>query len=179
MRELERLTGMRGAFGPGFRALGGAFGNAVLTRGEIISSRTYELPSIGEPRSLLRATIRLDGGELDVFVTHLSPWGRLTRATRRRQAECLERLVGASGRPWVIVGDLNAAAESDDLAPLMRSLGARPAGGLSAATHKITGQHLDFIIVDPGWTIVSTRILNVDPSDHRPVVSELVRGGTQ
>jgi len=59
--ELERLTGMRLFFG---RAMGNGsseYGNAVLTRGSIVDTRIDPLPGNGEPRSMLGATVDVDG----------------------------------------------------------------------------------------------------------------------
>jgi endonuclease/exonuclease/phosphatase family metal-dependent hydrolase len=177
LQQLETLTGMRSAFGPALRSLGGAYGNALLTRGEILQTQVYDLPSFGEPRSLLRATIRIHGSEIDVFVAHLAAWGPLNRRVRRQQAACLAAIVGSTPRPYVLVGDLNATPGNEELSVLLRGTPLTPSGDMQAATHKVTGQRLDFILTDPRWTTVSARVLDVDPADHKPLVSTLRRGG--
>ena len=50
LAEIEQLTGMHGYFGPAYKQWGGAFGDAVLTRGEFLSNDIHELPSVGEER---------------------------------------------------------------------------------------------------------------------------------
>jgi endonuclease/exonuclease/phosphatase family metal-dependent hydrolase len=35
-------------------------------------------------------------------------------------------------------------------------------------------QRLDYILTDPGWKLRSARVLDDGPSDHRPVLAELV-----
>src|SRR5207244_1019071 len=58
---IRRLTGMNGYYGVSYRSLGGDFGNALLTRGEIVSAVVHPLPSYGEPRSALESVVRIDG----------------------------------------------------------------------------------------------------------------------
>jgi endonuclease/exonuclease/phosphatase family metal-dependent hydrolase len=55
VRELERLTGMRGVFGASMAFQGGGYGNAVLVNGSVLGSRVFPIgASEGmEPRSLL------------------------------------------------------------------------------------------------------------------------------
>lgn len=48
--ELEKLTGLHGRFGSSFHFMGGEFGNAILTRGEILSTRVYARREYLAPR---------------------------------------------------------------------------------------------------------------------------------
>ncbi len=88
--ELQKLTGMNLFFGASFGEAGGGFGNALLTRGDILSATVHPLPSVGEPRSLIESVVRVDGAVLNVYVTHLTAWGRIKSVTatsmRRRSA---------------------------------------------------------------------------------------------
>lgn len=121
----------------------GLFGNAVLSRLPVISSRTLGLPAgpdseviepLGsdrrfagvryadtptwtrEPRCASVCDVRLpDGGPLTFVSVHLSHIGG---GQRRRQADKLAELATAADRPLVLAGDLNATIEADDLAPL-------------------------------------------------------------
>src|SRR5438552_8608838 len=91
--ELERLTGLTLAFG---RAMGNQrseYGNAVLTRGQVSEVRVEVLPGGGEPRSLIVATVDVDGLRLRAFVTHLAAWGRLGFRTRLLQARAVATLI--------------------------------------------------------------------------------------
>ena len=56
VRELERLTGMRGIFGASMPWEGGGYGNAVLVNGTVLGSRVFPIgASEGmEPRSINR-----------------------------------------------------------------------------------------------------------------------------
>ncbi|HET9768261.1 MAG TPA: endonuclease/exonuclease/phosphatase family protein, partial [Thermoanaerobaculia bacterium] len=112
--ELQRLTGMTMRFGPSFGAFGGEFGNAILARGRLSDVVVVPLPSFGEPRSVLRARVEVDGADFDFMVAHLAAWGGLNRRIRTTQAQCLAEQAGASaqggerGRRFVLCGDFNA-----------------------------------------------------------------------
>jgi endonuclease/exonuclease/phosphatase family metal-dependent hydrolase len=172
--ELERLTGMALAFG---RSLGGRerqYGNAILTRGRVVDSRVEPLPGRGEPRTLLDATIELDGLRLRAYVTHLAAWGRLGARTRLMQAEAVARLISKSDLPFILTGDFNSNPGSDEMRALQ-------GGGLvtscftDAVTHRATRQCLDSIFVDRGWQIRNAQVLTRGPSDHWPLVADIER----
>jgi endonuclease/exonuclease/phosphatase family metal-dependent hydrolase len=171
---LARLTGMDVHFGASFKNKGGEFGNAVLTAGSVRSLDVHALPSAGEPRSVLEAHVEVRGARLRFLVTHLAAWGRLGSARRARQVLHLaERLRGIS-EPFVMVGDLNAPPDAPELRHLMAAELFRCCHDFEC-THRMTRQHLDYVLADPGWTTVGARVLRVGPSDHWPVVVELRR----
>src|SRR5437868_5331000 len=70
--EIRRLTKMNGYYGRSYRSLGGDFGNAILTRGQVVSAVVHSLPSIGESRSVLETVIRIDGATLNVYFAYFS-----------------------------------------------------------------------------------------------------------
>jgi endonuclease/exonuclease/phosphatase family metal-dependent hydrolase len=171
--ELAKLTGMEIAFAPSLRTLGGDYGNAILTKGKIVSTELYPLPTVGEPRALLEATIAIGGGEVRFFVTHLSAWGKLQSGSREEQLLCLAEHVKRSTLPFVLVGDLNAPPDSDEIRRFARSLDFELAGDPEAITHPLTRKRLDYIVVDRGWEIVETEVIDPSPSDHLPIIATL------
>ncbi|HKV10992.1 MAG TPA: endonuclease/exonuclease/phosphatase family protein, partial [Thermoanaerobaculia bacterium] len=72
LAELEKRTGLRGSFAPSYVRWGGAYGNAILTRGQIVKAEVHSLPCVGEPRTLLEATIRIEGATITFYTTHLT-----------------------------------------------------------------------------------------------------------
>jgi len=174
VEQLRLLTGMNVLFGRSYSFMGGDFGNAVLTRGEIVKSDVHDLPGTGEPRSLLDGTIRVGGGTIEFYVTHTTAWGSVNRETRRNQLNCILAHLRSSHHPFILVGDLNAPPEAPELAEFLARDGMHLAGDPKASTHKVTEQHLDYILADPGWIVRSARVLDDGPSDHRPVLAELV-----
>jgi endonuclease/exonuclease/phosphatase family metal-dependent hydrolase len=171
--ELGRLTGMEVLYGPSFRALGGEFGNAILTRGQVVASRVVALPSFGEPRSLLDATVEVRGGRFEMFVTHLAAWGSFNRRIRARQVACLGEHLRQSPRPFVLCGDLNAVPGSTDLAELAKGGFAQLCGLASEPTHSLLGRRLDYIYADPRFQVVDAAVLRDGPSDHWPIAATL------
>ena len=176
--ELGRLTDMSVAFGSSFAVLGGEFGNAILTRGTLREVEVVPLPSFGEPRSLLRARIDVDGQELVLMVTHLAAWGSLNRTTRVRQAQCLAERARADGIPLVLSGDLNAPPESDEIEALLDHSPLRMSGSPDEPTHPLLGQRIDYIFFGPEWQVGRANVLHVGPSDHWPITAELTGLGS-
>ena len=172
--QLERLTGMRAAFGRSYRFAGGDFGNAVLTRGQIVNADVKALPGTGEPRTLFETIVRVNGGTIQFYVTHTAAWASINEVARGEQLQCVNAHLQASGYPYILTGDLNAPPESGELASFLDRNVMQFAGNPKESTHRVMGQRLDYILADPGWTVRSARVLDDGPSDHRPVIAELV-----
>ena len=125
--------GYEGAFGLAHDLGGGAhFGNAVLSRWPIASTRVHELPAgdTSEHRSLLHAEIASPHGVIPFFVTHLS-WKLHHGVAREAQvaaiAEIIRSAAPMSGLPPVLVGDFNAEPEASEIRFLkgLQSLGGK------------------------------------------------------
>lgn len=172
--RLQQLTHMSGVFGRSYSEIGGVFGNAVLTRGLIVAADVHNLPSAGEPRTLLATTIRIDGTLIDFYVGHVAAWGGLNSSIRAKQLECLSSHVRVSRHPHILTGDLNAPPSASEIAAF-RSLNTtlQLCGPDLEPTQKIMHQRLDYIFADLGWQVRSARVLDGGPSDHRPVIAEL------
>ena len=171
-KHLERLTGMTVLFGRSYRFLGGDFGNAILTRGAVLSSEVHRLPGIGEPRTLLEAVLRVNGGTIAFFVAHTAAWGPIGTTARREQLGCIATHLRSSAYPFVLAGDLNASPGSPEMMSFLQNSPVQFTGDPETATHRVTGQRLDYILAGPGWIPGSSQVLEDGPSDHRPVLSE-------
>jgi endonuclease/exonuclease/phosphatase family metal-dependent hydrolase len=160
-------------FGRSYTFMGGHFGNAVLTRGRIVSSDVRDLPGTGEPRSLLETVLEVNGGTIEFYVAHTSAWGPIGEAARRDQLSCIQAHVRASRHPYILVGDLNTTPESDEMKTFLDGNTLQFAGDPKTPSHRVLEQRLDYILPDAGWTVRSSRVLDDGPSDHRPVIAEL------
>jgi len=182
-REDERLLGV------------GGFGNAILSRRPIRTSRTVALPAapsdalveppdadhpaagiryadapstIREPRCLLLAD--LDG--LALGTAHLSHIGS---GERLLQAEAVVTAFGDAS-PAVLVGDLNAPIEAPELAPLAAwTDGFAEPPGDQARTSTDDGWRIDHVLAR-GASVNGCRVLREsgDLSDHYPVLADIV-----
>ena len=174
LEELERDTGMHGFFGRSVRKGNGEFGNAILTRGEIVSAVVVPLPGRGEPRSLIESVLRIDGATINFYVTHLAAWDRMTASTRARQLTCLARYIQGSPYPFLLTADFNAAPAAPEVASFVRQDTAQLCGGILPTTCPMLHKRIDYVWADYGWEVRETRVPKIGPSDHWPVVTELM-----
>lgn len=171
--EIRRLTGMRGYYGKSYTNFGGEFGNAILTRGEVVSAVVHPLPSLGEPRSVLESVVRIDGALLSVYVTHLVSWGGLNSKTRDEQLHCLAKHVRTSRYPYLLMGDLNAGSDAAEIVTFQKLDAAQLAGAQISLTHPRMKRRLDYIFADYGWRVVNARAVVTGASDHYPVIAQM------
>jgi endonuclease/exonuclease/phosphatase family metal-dependent hydrolase len=174
LAELESRTGLHGTFAPSYVQWGGGYGNAILTRGRIVRAEAHPLPCFGEPRSLLEATVRIDGATISFYAAHLTSWGRLNARIRARQLRCLARLVRASRYPFILAGDFNTGPQSPEMVAFRRENVARLAAQAIGPTFPAWNEQLDYIFVDPGWQVRASRAWPIETSDHLPVTAELM-----
>ena len=109
------------------------FGNAALSRWPIARTHAYELPRGGteERRTLLFAEIDSPFGAIPMFVTHLN-WkfeeGHVREAQLRDIVLRIEALAKAGSFPALLVGDMNAEPDSDEMR-FLRGLTSLGGGG--------------------------------------------------
>lgn len=173
--ELERATGMKLFFGRSFGSGEREYGNAILTRGEIVGGRVEPLPGRGEPRSLLVSTVDVDGFRMQACVTHLSAWGRLGSKKRLAQAQAVAAALEKATLPLVLTGDFNSTPTSEELRVFHNGSVVTSCFVADVVTHRATKKCLDYIFAGNGWTIRDARVLENGPSDHWPIVAELER----
>ena len=172
--RLQLLTHMNGVFGRSYSELGGAFGNAMLTRGAIVSADVHNLPCAGEPRSLLVTTIRIDHATIQFYVGHVAAWGGLNSSIRSKQLDCLGSHVRASAYPHVLTGDFNAPPESTEITRFRQlNTTLQLCGPSLPLTQRIMKKRIDYIFADLGWQVRDAHVVEAGPSDHFPVVAEL------
>jgi endonuclease/exonuclease/phosphatase family metal-dependent hydrolase len=140
------------------------------------------LPDASFPRITTSFRARPVDGErtISVFNTHLDEH---LAANRRRSVAQLRDWAAETGDPAVIMGDLNAELDRDELEPLLgsgyRSVLPRDSGSTAHGyTGEIEGEAIDHILVSPEWTVIDAHIETRRPggrlpSDHWPVVATL------
>jgi endonuclease/exonuclease/phosphatase family metal-dependent hydrolase len=172
-QQIADLTGLRLVFGRSCAMDGGDYGNAILTRGNILTSHVYPLPGSGEPRSVLQADIEIRGAQFTFFVTHLASWGRLLRVARRKQIAELGDITARGSLPHILVGDFNVPPAAEEMRVLLSRGHLRSCGENNEVTFPMTRQRLDYIFCDPRWECSDSEIVRRGPSDHWPVVVNL------
>ena len=175
----------------------GCFGNAILSRVPFRSSRVVALPAadmdalvepvgvdhpaagvryadtpptIREPRCLLLVRT----GDLTVGTAHFSHIGSGERLLQARAAEA----AFADASPALLIGDLNAAIEAPELAPLSGwTDGFVEPPGDAARISTDDGWRIDHVLAR-GASVSDCRVVreSADLSDHFPVVCDVILG---
>ena len=188
---LSRALDMQLAWGPAIEDPGDperGYGNVLLSRLPLLVSDVHRLPGGGEPRIALRTMIELDGGALWVTSTHLTTGSAEERAA---QVAALTALYDDAMETGVLVGDLNAAPDAGELAPLRERFAdawelavdrSDQAGALSlhrdrGLTHPARRPRvrIDQVWVSAGVTVRDARVLDGSAtSDHHPLLVDLL-----
>jgi endonuclease/exonuclease/phosphatase family metal-dependent hydrolase len=164
------------------------YGNALLSRLPVLTSTVHRLPGGGEPRSVTRAVVGLDGGALAVSTTHLSSSSATDRAA---QAAAVVALHADEGAPAVLVGDLNADPGAAELGVLRERF--TDAWELAADRSDQAGRfslhsgaglthparrprvRIDQVWISAGVTVADARVLDGSAtSDHHPLLVDLL-----
>ena len=104
-------TGFHYVFTPHFDYQGGQYGLALLSRYPIVAHTSYPLPTAAgsEPKSLLKATVDVNGTLIDVYVVHLEV---RNTSVRQLQAGAVAEVIREGTRPSILMGDFNATPDS-------------------------------------------------------------------
>lgn len=179
---LGELTGMSVRYGPTQHYQGGLFGNAILTRLEILDVVIHPLPytestpdRVTYPRGAIAVTVRPAGGKPIRFVsTHFQH-----NVAEDREAEAAEinRLFASGRLPTILAGDMNARPDEPPIRILLEqwaSTANEPAAP-TAPSRKPTSR-IDYIFFRPhsAFELLQAKVID-EPlaSDHCPVFAEL------
>lgn len=162
------------------------FGPAILTRYPIVSWKNHLLTRLSTQADVpptpmtgfLQVTVNVGGTEVDVFSTHLDY--RRDPAVRKIQVAEMLAIIGTPSRPTILMGDMNAPPDREELAPLFARLRDAWAGhtdpGLTGPSDAPTGR-IDYVFLGGPIRAASARVLDTTASDHFPVVADLVFEG--
>ncbi len=120
--EIGIRTHMASLFARAMYYDGGEYGEAVLSNLSFIASENIPLPHQpnSEPRAALLTRLRTTNGNIIQFVgTHLDHLADNT--DRLMQARAINKALGKSEYPTVLVGDLNDGPESETLKVLLKT----------------------------------------------------------
>ncbi len=167
---LAKASGLNMLAGPTVFRNNGHFGNTLLTRFEILSSRQIDLSVPGrEPRGALDAQLDCYGKIVRVIVTHLG----LGIAERKAQvARLLDAIAVADNLPTILVGDMNEwIPRAWSLRSLRASFNKSPS--LRTFPSRLPVLPLDRIFVWPHEAFIKAKVhmsrLARIASDHLPI----------
>jgi endonuclease/exonuclease/phosphatase family metal-dependent hydrolase len=164
----EKRLGMKAVFGCNYRFDGGEYGVATLTKLPIVSSENTALPNPKkvESRGCLRVMLKWEGGEVDVFNTHLG----LKGPEREEQAAAVVKLMDAK-RLVILAGDMNEGVD----APALKQFLALLRDALTSPDGPKDAKRIDHILVSDAFAVVEGRVLENEEtrvaSDHLPRVA--------
>lgn len=160
------------------------YGLAILSRFPILEAENFNierLPSVGEnPRrqqmgGFPMATLDVEGTRVHVFNTHLDY--RPDPEVRRAQVQDMLAIVDAVEGPKVLVGDLNASPQDDELRPMWSSFvdawDVRDGDPGYTFPSDDPDRRIDYILTTPGFDADSVVVVETQASDHRPVLADL------
>lgn len=172
--ELAKLTGMTGIFGKAMDFDGGGYGQAILSRHPILTSKVHPLPSGDEPRIAFEATISFNDAEMKIISAHLD----LNAAKRLIQVETLTNLCKDSRLPIILTGDFNATPGSPSISFLEKNhwkTVPKTAPSLTSPADKPV-EEIDHFFLKGFTQTAPVKVLpEAVASDHRSILGDFTR----
>jgi endonuclease/exonuclease/phosphatase family metal-dependent hydrolase len=156
------------------------YGTAILSSYKFRSWTNTLLPRPlgGEQRGLLEAVIKVRGLDVRVFNTHLQHDSQVERLAQVAQ---VRQIVGQATESVVLLGDLNATPESQEIGQITQDLVDAwiTAGVGPGYTYDAASPHarIDYVLTSAGIVARTAAVVTTDTSDHLPVVADLALPG--
>ena len=159
------------------------YGVAMLSRHPVVEFRNHALHRLStveeepapQPRpGFLEATLDVNGAHIRFFNTHLDYRG--DPALRTQQVEETLEIIGRTGMPTLLVGDLNARPDAAELQPLFDLFNdswERPEPGYTFPADA-PDRRIDYILHSGHFRVRHAEVLATTASDHRPVIADLL-----
>lgn len=172
--EIARITGLHYTFGKAIDHDGGEYGLAILSRFPLEEPKIHKLPSDGEARIVLSASVDSPLGILTLASTHLDHQnGRRQLAQSQVAAAALLE----SPHPVILAGDLNAKPDSHTVGVFSQAPWTIVSKEGTAATYPSPEpkMEIDYIILR-GVRSKHPSVVIDEPvaSDHRPVMATVI-----
>ncbi len=178
---LASLTDMNYRFAPAIESLNGLYGNALLTRFQIVESEIFPIPSPPEnmrifnryeDRCLLKSVIHTDEGDITVFVCHMG----LNPQERLSAVETVCRELDRTEGKKILMGDFNMSPENELLTPIYDRLAdtaVKIKGNFLTFPSDAPKVKIDYIFVSKDFEIISAAIPDKYVSDHRVHIAKI------
>ena len=175
--ELGWRTKMAPLFGIAMPFDGGGYGEGILTKMPILSSKNVPLPHSpgNEPRAALQVLVQLESGDTISFIgTHLEH--QENSSDRIDQANTINQTFASCQYPSILAGDLNATPNSEPISILTEYWTASDQKGALTYPSNEPEIKIDYIFFKPAdrWLVVETIVICDEiASDHCAVLSVL------
>ncbi|WP_319481762.1 endonuclease/exonuclease/phosphatase family protein [uncultured Draconibacterium sp.] len=175
--ELGWRTKMAPIFGIAMPYDGGGYGEGILTKMPILSSKNIPLPhsTNNEPRAALQVSVQLESGDTISFIgTHLEH--QETSTDRIAQVKTINEVFASCKYPTILAGDLNATPNSEPISILKKYWTASDKKGALTYPSNDPEIKIDYIFFRPAdrWQVVETKVICDEiASDHCAVLSVL------
>lgn len=153
------------------------YGTAILSKYPIIQTKNHPLTKVGntEQRGLLEADINMKGNHFTVYNTHLA----LTPEERQLQMNEIITITSDVAGPKVIMGDLNATPESNEMRPFLSNYHDAFADLNHAYTYYPadgTPKRIDYILTSKEIKTTNAKVISSLASDHLPLTASITIG---
>ena len=177
--ELGWRTKMAPLFGIAMPYDGGGYGEGILTKMPILSSRNVALPHSpeNEPRAALEVLVQLESGDTISFIgTHLEH--QETSTDRIDQVKTINETFVSCKYPYpsILAGDLNATPNSEPISILKKYWTVSDPKGVLTYPSNDPEIKIDYIFFRPAekWQVIETKVFCDEiASDHCAVLSVL------
>lgn len=149
------------------------YGTAVLSKYPIIDHENQLLTSSDrEQRGLLKTTINIKGNHLHFFNTHLG----LSSEERQVQAAEIMEIANEKKGPLIIVGDLNAAPDTDEIETISAKFNDSFAEQNNDYTFPSDDPYIraDYIFYSAELKNKKAEVIHTSVSDHLPIIAEFM-----
>lgn len=167
VKRLAVRLGMHASFSPSIDLGFIQYGNAVLSRYPIHGKKVVFMNGITERRSLLLATIRLDGQEVIVANTHLG----VLEKEREKQLPLLAKTLSGLEQPAILCGDFNMGTNDTRLKQI-GSMWNKVKLRKKQGTVRFGGE-IDHIFVSFPNVKSTAWVQTTDASDHHAVIADI------
>ena len=170
---LGELLGMNWRFGKSIPFMGGAYGNAMLSRFPVLSSGVEHIPDPQktdarfEHRTVFKNVLDVRGTELTLLGTHFG----LSLQEQENAVQTVLRLAREVSGPVLFMGDLNAQPDQAVLQPLFEVFTDCFDRAMEPKTYPASGPEIriDYVMAR-GLTFKNALAIDSLNSDHLPIL---------
>lgn len=155
-----------------------SFGNAVLSKYPIVSSKTHDLPQGENKRPMIQADIKIGENIVHAFSLHLKHTHQQPLEMQNIQADKLLTVIPTEKS--IVMGDFNCLSDSYPIQTISKVLNntepdkdtptwCKYIGGCSVCQVDEIKYKLDYIFVTKDLKFTSFKVTDSDASDHLPV----------